>query len=177
MDVLVTLRRAVEALQPYRYQPGAEGQSAVHAQSELKKLTQKIQLLIDTEFCDESSVASVDSIDGRSSRFEVRRGSLVRIGYSKRFGRTYERAIAAHVLSRTLEALQTLRQQGDGPLPPERIILQVVGRWGESIQGSQVYAAMGMLLEANVLTQSSDGSIRLPRNVMDVARSVLGLAG
>jgi hypothetical protein len=99
---------------------------------------------------------------GSYPRFQVRKGTLWKFGWSKSEKKEYVHKIPKEVFEQTVAAIGTLTQNGVSPLAAEQIIEQVELA-GHSVPIYQVYVALAFLREHNVVRRNGrDGYLVIP---------------
>lgn len=105
-------------------------------------------------------------------KFEVRNGTLVRTGWSKKQSHEYAHKVPKAIFDRTVKAMAALAKSGTGPFMAEQIIEQVDHLGLESIPSYQVYVVLGFLRHGNVIKQIGREGYRLPEDLTERARSL-----
>jgi hypothetical protein len=110
---------------------------------------------------------------GSYPRFQVRKGTLWKYGWSKSDKKEYVHKVPKEVFEQTVAAIGTLTQNGVSPLAADQIIEQIELA-GHSVPVYQVYVALAFLRQHNVVRRHGrDGYLVIP----DFAERAGGLWG
>lgn len=104
-------------------------------------------------------------------RYEVRNGSLVRIGWSKKEKSEYQHKAPREIFERTVAAMEKIAQSGSGPFTAEQVIEQTSDTSG-AIPGYQAYVVIGLLRDQGCVEQVGREGYMIPEDVSSRAMHV-----
>lgn len=102
--------------------------------------------------------------------FEVRDDSLVKTGWSKKEGTTYQQRIPRRSFDTLLLALVKIAKRGSSPVATDSI-LEIVNASDNPPPSYQTYAVIAFLRSEGVIRQVTRGEYGVPDNVGDNART------
>ena len=103
-------------------------------------------------------------------RFEIRRGTLVRIGWSKKNKAPYEHKIAESAFSQAVQVMASVAEDNDGPLTADQFI-DAAASLNDPIASYQVYVVLGFLTAASILTKEGREGYYVPDDLPQRART------
>ena len=106
-------------------------------------------------------------------RFDVRSGSLVKIGWSKKRRCEYSHKVPKVAFDAIVAAMAGLAKGGNGPFTAE-IIIDKVNNTEEIIPAYQVYVVLAAFRAWNVISQIGREGYKIPSDVGEKAQSVWG---
>lgn len=106
---------------------------------------------------------------GKYPKFEVKNGTLVRIGWSKKEKREYTHKVSKIMFYETVEVMSRLAQGGTGPFMAEKIIEQANNAKSETIPSYQVYVVLGLLRQTNCIKQVGREGYDIPPELVEKA--------
>ena len=189
--VIRILRRAMQQLDGEQQHAEASGERlashvARSARIRLQRLVEKLEVLS----ADHGPVterrgkaAPAELVRDSYPKFEIRQGALVRIGWSRKYGRQYVHRVSKETFRATLEALESLGNQSLGSVHPEQVVLKIRMSHEDLISAREIlspasvlpldpfkpiYSTLNMLMEAEALAQDEEGALLIPRNVLAV---------
>lgn len=109
---------------------------------------------------------------GDYPKFELRKGYLVKIGWSKKQRREYSHKVPATIFDKTVEALTSLSKSGTGPFMVEQIIKKVSGSETETLPAYQIYVVIALLRGANCIGQIGKEGYSIPLDLTEKASKV-----
>lgn len=98
-------------------------------------------------------------------KFDVKNGTLIRIGWSKKQHREYMHKVPRLVFDQTVKAMVALAQSGVGPFMAEQIIEQLSHFVSETIPSYQVYVVIGMLRKTSCIKQVGREGYDIPTDL------------
>lgn len=98
-------------------------------------------------------------------RFEVRNGTLVRTGWSKKQGQEYLHKAPKPVFDLTVKAMATLSQERSGPITAEQVIDQVNLSDSQTTPNYQIYVVVGFLRAQGCIEQVGREGYRIPTDL------------
>ena len=111
-------------------------------------------------------------------RFEVRNGSLVKIGWSRKQRCEYSHKVPKVAFDAIVAAMGGLAKVGNGPFTAETMIEKLNKTEDETIPAYQVYVAVAALRAWNVVSQIGREGYEIPPDVGERAQDVwAGLSG
>lgn len=105
-------------------------------------------------------------------KFEVRNGTLIRVGWSKKNRREYTHKAPKTVFEQTIKAMASLGQTRNGTVMAEQIIEQLESTSSEHIPSYQVYTVLGLLRDRDCIQKIGNEGYRWPEQLEDNARKV-----
>jgi hypothetical protein len=105
-------------------------------------------------------------------KFELRKGYLVKIGWSKKQRCEYSHKVPDTIYDKTVEALISLSQSGTGPFMVEQIIEKVSASETETIPAYQIYVVIALLRSANCIGQIGKEGYSIPLDLSEKASKV-----
>ena len=105
-------------------------------------------------------------------RFEVRNGTLIRIGWSKKNRREYTHKAPKTVFDQTIKAMAFLSQMGNGSVMAEQIIERVTSHSSEHVPSYQIYTVLGFLHDRDCIQKVGREGFRWPEQLEVNARKV-----
>lgn len=102
-------------------------------------------------------------------KFELRKDSLVKIGWSKKQRREYTHKVPATVFDHVVKTMIDMAKGGVGPFLAEDIIEKLNGQLSEIIPSYQVYIVIGLLKQSNCIKQIGREGYHIPVNFFDKA--------
>jgi len=111
---------------------------------------------------------------GRKSgypKFEVKKGMLIRIGWSKKQKREYTHKVPKVVFDVTVKAMARVAKSGAGPFMAEEVIERVNELSTEAIPSYQVYVVIGLLRMCSCIKQIGREGYSIPENIEKVAEN------
>ena len=105
-------------------------------------------------------------------KFEVRNGTLIRIGWSKKQKREYTHKVPRIVFDVTVKAMERLAKSGAGPFMAEEIIERVNELSSEAIPSYQVYVVIGLLRMCGCIKQVGREGYGIPVDVAKPAKDI-----
>jgi len=113
---------------------------------------------------------SKNSVRSNYPKYEVRNGSLIKIGWSKKQRREYSHKVPSSVFDLTIRTMTALAKNGAGPFTAEHIIDKVNDMEVEVIPAYQVYVVIAMLRKANCIKQLGREGYNIPTDVTEKAQ-------
>ncbi|MHC4571679.1 MAG: hypothetical protein ACYS0C_06350 [Planctomycetota bacterium] len=101
----------------------------------------------------------------RYPRFDVKKNSLIRIGWSKKERREYTHKAPKAVYDQTVRAMADLARSAAGPFMAEQIIEHLNQMGSETIPSYQVYVVIGLLRRANCIKQRGREGYDVPTDI------------
>jgi len=102
---------------------------------------------------------------GKFPKYEIKNGTLVRIGWSKKEKREYTHKVPKRLFYETVEVMGRLAQGGTGPFMAEKIIEQVNNAESETIPSYQIYVVIGFLRKLNCIKQIGREGYDIPTDI------------
>lgn len=112
------------------------------------------------------------SLKSAYPRFEVRNGTLMRIGWSKKKKREYTHKAPKTVFEQTIIAMVALSQIGNGLVTAEEIIERVTNHSSEHIPSYQIYTVLGLLQDRDCIQRVGREGYRWSEQLEDNSRKV-----
>ncbi len=109
---------------------------------------------------------------GRYPKFDVKKNTLNRIGWSKKERREYTHKTPRTAFDRTVKVMAALAQNGAGPFTAEQIIEQLNHMGSETIPSYQVYVVIGFLRARKCIVQVGREGYDIPVDVYGKAEAV-----
>lgn len=106
-------------------------------------------------------------------KFEVRNGSISRIGWSKKERCEYIHKVPVVVFERTVETMDSLSKGSAGPFTAEEIIKKANEMQAEPVPSYQVYVVLGLLRENDCIKQIGREGYVIPRDISEKAKMLL----
>lgn len=106
-------------------------------------------------------------------KFEVRNGSISRIGWSKKERCEYIHKVPVVVFERTVETMDSLSKSSAGPFTAEEIIKKANEMQAEPVPSYQVYVVLGLLRENDCIKQIGREGYVIPRDISEKAKMLL----
>lgn len=107
-------------------------------------------------------------------KFEVRNGTLIRIGWSKKQKGEYTHKVPKVVFDVTVKAMARLAKSGAGPFMAEEIIDRVNELSADAVPSYQVYVVVGLLRKVGCIKQVGREGYGIPVDVAEKAQDVWG---
>lgn len=107
-------------------------------------------------------------------RFEVRNGSLFRIGWSRKQRCEYSHKVPLAVFNAIAEAMASLAKGGSGPFAGEAVIAKLGATTEETIPAYQVYVVLGALREWGLITQVGREGYNILPDILEKAKQAWG---
>ncbi len=89
---------------------------------------------------------------GGYPKFEVKKDTLIRIGWSKKQKREYSHKLSRAIFDLTVNSMESLAKNSAGPFMAEEII-EKVNKAGTDIPSYQIYVMIGMLKKMGCIKQ------------------------
>ena len=105
-------------------------------------------------------------------KFELRKDSLVKIGWSKKQRREYTHKVPVIVFSHVVKTMVGMATGGAGPFMAEDIIEKLNDQQPEIIPSYQVYIVIGLLRQGNCIKQVGREGYHIPVDFFDKAKEV-----
>ena len=105
-------------------------------------------------------------------KFEVRNGTLIRVGWSKKKKREYTHKAPKAVFDQTIKAMASLPQMGNGSIMAEQLIERVESTSSEHIPSYQIYTVLGLLRDRDCIQKIGNEGYRWPEQLEDNARKI-----
>jgi len=105
-------------------------------------------------------------------RFEVKNGSLFKIGWSRRQQCEYSHKVPRTAFDAIVSAMAGLAKGGTGPFTAETIIEKLNTTTGDMMPAYQVYVVVAVLRAFNLITQVGREGYNIPPDVAEKARNV-----
>ena len=106
-------------------------------------------------------------------RFELRRGTLIRVGWSKKNKSEYEHKVPEAAFDQAVRLMSTMAEEsGDGPLAADRLI-EAAASVGEGVASYQIYVILGFLTSAGIVQKEGREGYRVPSDVVERSREYL----
>ena len=102
--------------------------------------------------------------------FEVRDNSLVKTGWSKKQGTTYEQRVPRRTFDTVLSALEEVAKRGSSPVATDSI-LEIVNASDNPPPSYQTYSVIAFLRSEGVIRQVTRGEYTVPGNIGVNARA------
>jgi len=102
-------------------------------------------------------------------KFQIKKDTLIRIGWSKKQRREYTHKTTRFVFEITIKAMAKLAKSGAGPFTSEQLIDQINSVESETIPSYQVYAVIGILRQANCIKQIGRNGYDIPPEILEKA--------
>ena len=102
-------------------------------------------------------------------KFQIKKDTLIRIGWSKKQRREYSHKTPKLVFDTTIKAMAMLARSGTGPFAAEQLIEQINSTESETIPSYQVYAVIGMLRQTKCIKQIGRDGYDIPPEIMEKA--------
>lgn len=115
--------------------------------------------------------ASRKGIKSKYPKFDVRNGTLIRIGWSKKQRREYTHKVPRFAFNQTVKGMVALAQSGAGPFMAEQIIEQVNSMEAETIPSYRVYVVLGLLRQTNCIKQVGREGYDIPVELVEKAEN------
>ncbi|MHC4126403.1 MAG: hypothetical protein ACYSRR_08140, partial [Planctomycetota bacterium] len=95
-------------------------------------------------------------------KFELRKDSLVKIGWSKKQRREYTHKVPATVFNHVVKTMIDMAKGAAGPFMAEDIIEKLNSQLSEIIPSYQVYIVIGLLKQSNCVKQIGREGYHIP---------------
>lgn len=105
-------------------------------------------------------------------KFEIRNGSLIKVGWSKKQGTEYSHKVPMTVFDETVKAMSALSASEAGPFPAEAVIERVNRTQDEIVPAYQVYVTIAFLREKNCVGQVGREGYTIPLDLKQKAKNV-----
>lgn len=105
-------------------------------------------------------------------KYEVRNGTLYRIGWSKKKKCSYTHRVPRKTVFDILSAMTALTESGPGPVSAEQIIARVKNASSISVPSYQAYAAIGFLRSRGFIEQVGRDGYHVPHGLKKKVESV-----
>jgi len=105
-------------------------------------------------------------------KFEVRNGTLIRVGWSKKNRREYTHKAPKTVFEQTIKAMASIGQTRNGAVMAEQIIEQLESTSSEHIPSYQVYTVLGLLRDRDCIQKIGNEGYRWSEGLEDSARKI-----
>lgn len=102
-------------------------------------------------------------------RFEVRNGSLYKIGWSKKERSEYSHKVPRPSFDAIIISMGKLASEGTGPFAAEAVIEKLNASTEETIPAYQVYVVMATLRSKNVINQVGREGYDIPTDISEKA--------
>jgi hypothetical protein len=99
-------------------------------------------------------------------RIEIRKGSLFRIGWSRKQRSTYEHKVPHPAFETIVNTMSALAREGNGPFTAEAIIEKIGATKEDAIPAYQVYVVLAALREWNIITQVGREGYNIPLDLL-----------
>lgn len=104
-------------------------------------------------------------------RIEIRKGSLYRIGWSKKQKEEYEHKVPRTAFDTIVNTMSALAKEGRGPFMAEAIIEKISTTTEDSMPAYQVYVVLAALREWNLISQVGREGYNIPTDVAEKAQN------
>jgi hypothetical protein len=105
-------------------------------------------------------------------RIEIRKGSLLRIGWSRKQKREYEHKVPRVSFDTIVNTMSALAREGSGPFTAEAIIEKISATTEDSMPAYQVYVVLAALREWNIISQVGREGYNIPPDISERANQV-----
>jgi len=105
-------------------------------------------------------------------KFEIRSGSLVKIGWSKKQKKEYSHKVPHSVFQSTVDAMANLSATGTGPFLAEQLLARINETESDLIPSYQVYVVIAFLREKKCLKQQGREGYSIPPDVQEQAKKI-----
>jgi len=105
-------------------------------------------------------------------RIEIRKGSLIRIGWSRKQKEEYEHKVPRKAFDTIVNTMSALAREGSGPFMAETIIEKICATTDDTMPAYQVYVVLAALRERNLITQVGREGYNIPLDVAEKAQNI-----
>jgi hypothetical protein len=105
-------------------------------------------------------------------RIEIRNGSLIRIGWSKKQKEEYEHKVPRASFDTIVNTMSALEREGSGPFMAEAVIDKINATTEDSMPAYQVYVVLAALCEWKIITKVGHEGYNIPPDIKEKAQNV-----
>lgn len=105
-------------------------------------------------------------------RIEIRKGSLYRIGWSKKQKEEYEHKVPRTAFDTIVNTMSSLAKEGRGPFMAEAVIEKISATTEDSMPAYQVYVVLAALREWNLISQVGREGYNIPQDVAEKGQNM-----
>jgi hypothetical protein len=105
-------------------------------------------------------------------RIEIRKGSLFRIGWSRKQKREYEHKVPRVSFDTIVNTMSALAREGKGPFMAEAVLEKISTTKEDMIPAYQVYVVLAALREWKLITQVGREGYNIPPDVAEKAQNM-----
>jgi hypothetical protein len=105
-------------------------------------------------------------------RIEIRKGSLFRIGWSRKQKREYEHKVPRVSFDTIVNTMSALAREGKGPFMAESVLEKISATKEDMIPVYQVYVVLAALREWNIITQVGREGYNISPDISEKANQV-----
>jgi hypothetical protein len=105
-------------------------------------------------------------------RIEIRKGSLFRIGWSRKQKREYEHKVPRVSFDTIVNTMSALAREGKGPFMAEAVLEKISATKEDMIPAYQVYVVLAALREWKLITQVGREGYNIPPDVAEKAQNM-----
>jgi len=105
-------------------------------------------------------------------RIEIRKGSLFRIGWSRKQKQEYEHKVPRTAFDTIVNTMSALAREGSGPFMAEAVINKINATTEDSMPAYQVYVVLAALREWNLISQDGREGYNIPPDVSEKAKNM-----
>ena len=102
-------------------------------------------------------------------RIEIRKGSLFRIGWSRKQKREYEHKVPRVSFDTIVNTMSALAREGKGPFMAEAVLEKISATKEDMIPAYQVYVVLAALREWKLITQVGREGYNIPPDISEKA--------
>jgi hypothetical protein len=105
-------------------------------------------------------------------RIEIRKGSLYRIGWSRKQKEEYEHKVPRTSFDTIVNTMSALSREGNGPFMAEAVIEKINATTEDSMPAYQVYVVLAALREWNLISQVGREGYNIPQDVAEKGQNM-----
>jgi len=105
-------------------------------------------------------------------KIEIRKGSLYRIGWSRKQKEEYEHKVPRTTFDSIVGAMAGVAKEGSGPFMAEAVIEKINATTEDSMPAYQVYVVLAALREWNLISQLGREGYNIPPDISEKAQNM-----